>query len=381
MNNKTLDTQPSWHDEVNAIIASYSLDRITEIPADETLSLLKKSPLLRILDETQFTSPGKLADVVAVCRELGKTDASLGWLVGVANSAWSMKANFTLPESACADMDKNSILSMVLGRPGTLRPSPKGEGLILNGEWQYASGYLWSSYFFGLAMLEDGNVHVVAVPSRDLQIVGPWKSTGLIGTQSVMIRANNVQVSKSFTTSYHPIISGSCKRSYSGYFTGVLMNCLVGTVLGATERAIEYVVENAKKPITGSTYASMEQSGPIRYEIGRLSSKFDLLVRAAEYNADTVDSAVHNSVEPLTSRQRVEIRARAAQIMRGCTEITQSLLWIYGSCGLDKSCPLEKIWRDVHVGALHGGFSKLIPEEMACITLLDSDPATISRMF
>ncbi|WFQ79984.1 hypothetical protein PXH59_01975 [Xenorhabdus sp. SF857] len=386
MNNKTLSKQPSWRSEIDTIVEAYSLEEKTEIPSAHTLSILQGSSLLRILDETPPTGPGKLSDVVAVCRELGKIDASLGWLVGVANSGWSMKANFSLPESVCADMDKNALLSMVLGRPGTLKSTPKGEGWVLNGEWKYASGYPWSSYFFGLAMSDDDRVRVVVVPSDKLHIITPWQSIGLIGTQSVTIRAHDVHIPRKHTTDYQPILSGTSLRhrekpSYSGYFTGVLMNCLIGTILGATESAMNYVIENIQQPITGSTYVSMEHSGPVRYELGRLSSAFDLLLRAAEYNANVIDDAAYNGMVLLTNRQRVEIRARATQIMRGCTETIQSLLWLYGSSGLDKGCPLEKFWRDVNVGSRHGGFAKFIPEELAGITLLDGDPASLSRMF
>ncbi|MDE1479720.1 hypothetical protein KKJ01_16165 [Xenorhabdus bovienii] len=386
MNNHMLNGQASWRSEIDAIVAAYSLEENTDIPSAHTMLVLQDKTLLKILDETSPAGPGKLSDVVAVCRELGKVDASLSWLVGVANAGWSMKANFSLPESVCAAMDKNAILSMVLGRPGTLEPAPKDEGWILNGEWKYASGYPWSSYFFGLAMSDDGHVRVVVVPSDDLHIIAPWQSTGLIGTQSVTIRAHDVYVPEVHTVDYQSIISGESfhnhdKPSYSGYFTGVLMNCLVGSMLGATEGAMNYVIENIQRPIAGSMYASMDHSDPVRCELGRLSSAFDLLIRAAEYNASVIDDAVYNGTILLTNRQRVEIRARATQIMRGCTETIQSLLWLYGSSGLEKSCPLEKIWRDINVGARHGGFAKLVPEELAGIVLLGGDPTTLSRMF
>ncbi|MBD8513559.1 hypothetical protein IFO68_12840 [Photobacterium sp. CAU 1568] len=373
-------------DNINALIASYALEDGSELLSRQTIQALQNSPLLRILDESPLNGPGLLGDVVSVCRSLGKIDASLGWLVGVSNSSWSMKANFDLPETVLANMNENSMLSMVLGRPGTLVPDKNGAGWRLNGEWKYASGYPLSSYFFGLAATKEGIVKVVVMPSQALKITSPWHSTGLHGTQSVTIQACDAMIPESFSVNYQPILHGSLNgrfegRSYAGYFTGVLMNCLVGTILGATESALDYVVASLQRPIGGSTYASMRDSGPVRYELGRLKSNLDLLIRAAEYNASIVDYAVDNAATPLSNKDRVEIRARATQVMKGCTEIVQSLLWIYGSSGLDTSCPLEKIWRDVNVGARHGGFSKLIPEEMIGLTLLNADPVSLSRMF
>lgn len=148
---KNNDLLRRWLNPVDILQSSWSekaqQDSLKQGAEDE----LKGSPLLRILDESDLRETGTLREVVAVCRELGKTDASLGWLVGVANSAWSMRANFPLPDEVSADMRENAMLSMVLGRPGKLKPATDGQGWCLNGSWKYASGYPCSSHFFCLA--------------------------------------------------------------------------------------------------------------------------------------------------------------------------------------------------------------------------------------
>lgn len=374
-----------WQESVAALVAAWTMDVPQETPTDEMLAALRTSPVLSILNESDPARIGTLSEVVAVCRELGKTDASLGWLVGVANSAWSMRANFTLPDTACTDMRENAMLAMVLGQPGTLRRAPTGTGWLLDGAWKYASGYPCSSYFFGLAATDEGEVRVVAVPARQLKVIDDWRSTGLIYTQSVTIRAESVAIPEAFSIAYAPVLGGLTQppagtRSYACFFTGVLMNCLPATLLGATENALAYVLAGFNHPIAGSTYRTMSDSGAARYEIGRLYGAFDLLLRAAEYNAAIVDNAVRQE-RVLTVDQRVAIRGRATQIMRGCVEVVQNLLWIYGSSALEKGCLLEKIWRDVNVGARHGGFAKLISEELMGITALKCDPVTLTRMF
>ena len=145
---------------------------------------------------------------------------------------------------------------------------------------------------------------------------------------------------------------------------------------------MEYVVTAVgKSPVAGSTYAIMGDSGAIRAEIGRISGALDLYKRAAEYNADIIDKAAYDPTITLSVHDRVSNRARATLIMRGCVNIIQDLLWIYGSSGLDKGCVLEKIWRDVNVGARHGGFSKLVPEEALGLSVIGRDPKDITLMF
>lgn len=358
------------------------------------IEALGSSELTRILDESRASGAGTLRDVLTVCTALAKTDASLAWIVGVSNSAWSVRSTFgalQLPAEAAG----NWLHAMVLGRPGRLRWDEAARSWRLNGEWHYASGSRYSSLFFGLASVEgsDGrDVRIVAVPARALEVVRDWRATGLRGTQSVAVAAIDVPIGAGNVEDYARILAGrggqaathssSAGPSYAGLFTGVLMNCLIGAVLGAAEAAFEYVLASAKKqPVVGSTYAKMCDSGAIRAELGRLRGALDLYQRAAEYNADLIDEAARDPELVLSARDRVDSRGRVTQVMRGAVSLVQDLLWIYGSSGLERGHPLERIWRDVNVGARHAGFSKLVPEEAAGLAALGSDPRELTKMF
>jgi 3-hydroxy-9,10-secoandrosta-1,3,5(10)-triene-9,17-dione monooxygenase len=381
--------------DVDRIIGLYSEADREEL-SSELLDVLRMSDVVKILDESRAAGPGSLRDVLRVCQKLGKTDASLAWVVGVSNSAWSTRGCFHSLESADPAIERNRILAMVLGRPGSLKKDASSGAYLLNGEWKYASGWKYSSYFFCLAVVEGAavpDIRMVAVPAGKLSLIGDWQATGLRGTQSVTLRAVDVEIPDCNMEDYSRILSGENRAanrsgrsenqaSYSGLFTGVLMNCLMGSMLGATEAALEFVAAAADKfPIVGSTYTSMSASGAIRAELGRLHSALDLYKRAAEYNADVIDKSAIDSSIALTTQDRVDSRGRVTQVMRGCVDIVQDLLWIYGSSGLDKGCVLERIWRDVNVGARHGGFSKFVPEEAVGLAFIGRDPTEVTRMF
>lgn len=390
MNNKLM---PHWNNDIERIIKVYSeADR--EKLSSGVLEVLNTSNIVKILDENQDTGPGSLRDVLQVCTTLGKTDASLAWIVGVSNSGWSVRNSFRSPEFCALTKERNNILAMVLGRPGSLKKDPTSDQYLLNGEWKYASGWSYSNCFFCLAAVEGAatrDIRLVAVPSELLEVNEPWQSTGLRGTQSASVRAINIAIPESNMEDYSRILSGEQrtlyksnngenKATYSGLFTGVLMNCLLGAILGATEAALDFVAAAGAMPIAGSTYTSMSESGALRAELGRLSGKLDLYKRAAEYNADVVDKTAQDPSIPLTTQERVENRGRATLVMRGCVDIVQDLLWVYGSSGLEKGSTLERIWRDVNVGARHGGFSKLVPEEAMGLAILGRNPRDVTQM-
>lgn len=376
------------------------LDRIRSVFSDADreqfgsalIEVLGSSQVSRILDENRPSGAGTLRDVLAVCTALGKTDASLAWIIGVSNSAWSVRSVFRaleLPREA----EHNWLHAMVLGRPGRLRRDEASRCWRLTGEWHYASGSRYSSLFFGLASVEGSegrDVRMVAVPARALEVVKDWRATGLRGTQSVAITATDVRIPDANVEDYARILSGRTARvgasggapSYAGLFTGVLMNCLIGAVLGSTEAAFELVAAAAvKQPIVGSSYQTMRDSGAIRAELGRLRCSLDLYKTAAEHNAGVIDEVARDPERVLSVQDRVDIRGRATQVMRGCVNIVQDLLWIYGSSGLERGHTLERIWRDVNVGARHGGFSKLIAEEAVGLATLGSDPRELTKMF
>lgn len=394
MNDTNCTQHLDFDAEIQLIINSYS-EADQEKFTNKLLDVVKTSKLVRLLDETSGFAPRSLRDVLKVCQSLGKVDASLAWVVGVSNSAWSMRScfhSFTMSNLSL----ENGIFAMVLGRPGSLRMDKTSDEYILSGQWKYASGWRYASLFFCLATIEENNssdIRVVAIPAQLLEISEGWKATGLRGTQSVTVCAKDVKIPWSNTEGYFQILSGrniindkytisEGRPSYSGLFTGVLMNCLLGAMLGATEAALDYVETTAdQRPVAGSTYAFLSDSGAIRAEIGRLRSALDLYQIAAEYNAGVIDSVAHNPSIALAIKDRVDNRCRAAQVMRGCVDIVQDLLWIYGSSGLEKGNPLERIWRDVNIGARHGGFSKLVPEEAVGLVRLGRDPKNLTNMF
>ena len=228
--------------ELKRIIDAYSEADREELTSD-LLEVVKSSNVVKILDENRVEGPGTLRDVLRVCQNLGEIDASLAWIVGVSNSAWSTRSCFHSLGSSLV-MEHNKILAMVLGRPGSLRRDKISGNYFLTGEWKYASGWPYSSFFFCLAAVENTeprDIRMVAVPSEQLELTTNWRATGLRATQSVTVRAHSIEIPDSNMEDYSLILSGENRilskftdkekwASYSGLFTGVLMNCLLGVL-------------------------------------------------------------------------------------------------------------------------------------------------------
>ena len=66
--------------------------------------------------------------------------------------------------------------------------------------------------------------------------------------------------------------------------------------------------------------------------------------------------------------------------MKQCREVADEVLWIMGSSVLTEDNPTASIWKDIHVGALHGGFSKYTPQEAVGLSIFNENPLNLTKM-
>lgn len=337
-----------------------------------------------MLSEWKDEGPRTLHEVYEKCVSIGQFDASLAWIVGVSNSAWSMLGNAS--EQTVQSINY-PIVSMVLGRPGQAFIDDEQNTATIKGEWRYCSGYEQSGGFIGLVkdMSSNGEVYVCLMPSSELEIVDTWDAIGLKDTGSHTVRASSLVVDKNLLIPYSSVLKsqahGDGAVSYKHLFTGVLMNCLTGSIVGATIHMFELAQKQLiSNPIGGSSYTLGSDSGAMRSSIGKIASQLQQIYEFGAGGAKFVDTVAAGDQKEWTTENRALLRSRASSVMKQCRQVADELAWMMGSSVMTEHSPVAKIWKDIHVGALHGGFSKYIPEEAAGLSLLGEDPFTLTKM-
>ncbi|MEV7801192.1 hypothetical protein AB0O14_19080 [Microbacterium foliorum] len=337
-----------------------------------------------MLSECGKESPSTLSDVYQICVSLGKIDASLAWIIGVSNSAWSMLGN--MPKDTVNQINY-PVLSMVLGRPGKVRFNKKDNTAVITGTWKYCSGFEQANGFLGLVKDEsvDGEVYVALMPTKNLKVLEPWNAIGLKGTNSHTIQADKLTVDTNSLIPYSTILNGSIDvsdlPSYRNLFTGVLMNCLTGSIVGATLHLLDLAIEkNCAEPINGSNYTFGKDSGAIRTYIGDLTARMEEIYEFGANSAAFVDKVANGDEEIWTTQNRARLRARASSVMKQCREVADELLWLMGSSVLTEDNPTATLWKDIQIGTLHGGFSRCIPQEALGISVFSEDPFELTKM-
>jgi indole-3-acetate monooxygenase len=149
---------------------------------------------------------GEVAIVQAV-EEVSRHDASAGWNLAIGAETGAIWAY--LPESASKRLLSDNPAGIIAGsaHPGDSRAETVSGGYRVSGRWSFASGCHQADWFIGGAIIHDNgemrlapegspDLRLFLMPKDSYEIIDTWHTTGLRGTGSNDIAANDVFVSE-----------------------------------------------------------------------------------------------------------------------------------------------------------------------------------------
>jgi len=371
-----------WHD-------ADECDRSRRL-SDRDVEALTGAGLLRLMTPRRFggleTDMRTLLDVNI---ELGRGCCSAAWISGVCNAGDFVVSLF--PEPAQREVwgdDPDACAALVLGRPGPLA-EPADGGVLVSGEWAYASGSLHARWISVLVLVDgdDGPaVHFALMPLDQLRVKDTWHFAGLRGTGSNTVVADRLFVPRHRLVPYGPLLAGETDglvdpaHRYRNSLTGLFMVGLIGSLIGAADAACEHVRgQAAGRPVAGSRFADQSQSPMFQLDLARAVSTVDgakLRARRIAGSVDELAAAGRNADLPTRARARMESTA----VTEACRDAIEGLMTAYGSSAFSEANPLQRIWRDIHVGSRHAGFGMGVPQLVYGRALVGMDPREVSPL-
>ena len=124
-------------------------------------------------------------------------------------------------------------------------------------------------------------------------------------------------------------------------------------LLGAAEYMLELTENDAKtKPIITTTYAKRTDSHVHVAEIGKIAAMLDT-ARVLLFNATaTLDAAAEKGAK-LTQIEAAAHKAQCATIVETIHAAVEKIMFLAGSSAFALDKPIQRYWRDVHVGLRH----------------------------
>lgn len=338
---------------------------------DETVKMMKSAGNIRLLQPKSHggleVHPREFAETVMATAAL---DPSAGWINGVVG-VHPYQLAYADPKVAAeiwAD-DVDTWVASPYAPQGVAKPVDGG--YIFNGRWQFSSGTDHCDWIFLGAMLASNEPGAEAVPimppqmlhmilpRKDYEIVeDSWNVLGLRGTGSKDVNVKDAFVPTYRTMDAMKVMDGTAQREagmtetlylmpWSTMFPLGISSATIGIAEGALAAALDYQRERVN-----SSGVAIKDDPYVMYAIGEAAADINAarqeLLANADRIYDIVDSGKEVSFEDRAAGRRTQVRA----VWRAVSAVDE----IFARCGgnaarMDK--PLQRYWRDVHVGQAH----------------------------
>lgn len=231
---------------------SNEIEDARRIP-DDILNMLRTAGVFRMMMPRAWGGPEmNLIQVNEALEELAIGNASVAWCVMIQNDSglYSSLLDANVARQAYPQLDMTTS--------NVVQPKGRAEkvegGYLINGVWPFASGCLHTDWFAGGCHVFEGDsdtpvldpggmpLHRMVLAKREeFTIHDTWHTTGLRGTGSNDIEANNLFVPDAYTFSFN--FKENTPRIGTLYsWPSTFVTKMPGVVLGIARGAIETVV-------------------------------------------------------------------------------------------------------------------------------------------
>lgn len=296
--------------------------------------------------------------------EIAKGDPSMSWVLQIINGTSWIASLTADPLQDVLFADGPTLICGAYNPPGKARAVDGG--FVVTGAWPYTSGSRQADWAQCGILFEGDNVpsapgiSMAYIPMRDLEMKDSWYVTGMQGTGSDTSVAKDVFVPHHMIVTmdkpYGTIVPG--KRHFgaaSDWMSPVpsVRATGIAQLLGAARRMQEICeAESKTKPVVTTTFKARTDSAVVIHELGRVAAQLDSAEALLFACLAELDALALQGVKPsleVSSRQR----AQGAQITTLIHAAVEQIMFISGSSAFALSNPLQRYWRDVHVGLRH----------------------------
>ncbi len=345
---------------------AWEAEKLGQLP-DETVKLMNAAGNIKLLQPKEYDGleahPREFAETVMATAAL---DPAAGWINGVVG-VHPYQLAYADPKVADEiwGSDTDTWVASPYAPQGVARPVDGG--YIFNGRWQFSSGTDHCEWIFLGAMLGDAEgkplmppqmLHMI-LPRADYEIVeDSWNVVGLRGTGSKDVIVKDAFVPSYRTMDAMKVMDGTAQREagmtetlylmpWSTMFPLGISSATIGIAEGALAAALDYQRERVN-----SSGISIKDDPYVMYAIGEAAADINAarqeLLANADRIFDMVDSGREVSFEDRAAGRRTQVRA----VWRAVSAVDE----LFARCGgnaarMDK--PLQRYWRDVHVGQAH----------------------------
>ncbi|MFI5498225.1 acyl-CoA dehydrogenase family protein [Nocardia asteroides] len=341
-------------------------EQLGQLP-DATARLLKDAGPIRLLQPKKYggfeSHPREFAETVMATAAL---DGASGWITGIVGvHPWQLAfADPKVQDEVWSD-DHDTWIASPYAPTGIARPVEGG--YIFNGRWQFSSGTDHCDWIFLGAFLGDAEgkmalpptmLHMI-LPRSDYTIVeDSWNVVGLKGTGSKDIIVKDAFVPDYRVMNGDHVIDGTAQKEYgvtetlykmpwSTMFPLGISSAVVGIAEGALAAHLDY-----QRDRVGAQGTAVKDDPYVLFAIGEAAADINAARQELLTNVDRIYDLVDAGKEISFAERAAVRRTQVRAAWRAVTAVDQIFARSGGNAmRMDK--PLQRFWRDAHVGLAH----------------------------
>jgi alkylation response protein AidB-like acyl-CoA dehydrogenase len=334
--------------------ASDEAERIRHCPP-HVVEALHESRLLDMITPRAYGGLEEgIPTMVRVLEELAIHDASVAWVVGIANGTAIISGTLA-PEEARRLFVPRAVAGGAQAPYGRARR--EDGGWRVSGRWPFASGCTHCTVLVGGCLLEGGDrpvpeYRLAVFPIEDVEIIDTWHVAGLRGTGS-----RDMHVSDVFVPEARMLALGTTRPHVDGPtyrypVLGFLALTIAPIPLGIARRAIDEVVALAESKRSMGIGPTLRDKQTAQHEIGRAEA----ILRSArawmyEVTGEIWEKAVAG--RPITPEDRAMVRAACAHASLEAVRVAEIAYRLAGGSAIYESNALQRCLRDANTATQH----------------------------
>jgi len=355
---------------------------------DRAVKALRETGVMKMLQPAKYgvaeAHPAEFAEAVM---KIAALDGSTGWVAGIVGlHPWEMAmADERVQEEVWGEDDETWIASPYA--PMGVLKAVDG-GYVLNGRWQFSSGTDHCRWIFlgTLVAGEDGKPdfmlgsrHVI-LPRSDYEIVeDSWDVVGLKGTGSKDVVVKDAFIPDYRVIDFADMMDGSQVRragitnpAYLVPFTTVFPLGITSAVLGICEGALAHhlAYQRGRVQITGTR---VKDDPYVLSAIGDAAAEIHASRTALLDNVSRMYDRVARGEEISFPDRAVSRRTQVTAAWRAVRAMDE-IVARSGGNGLRMDHPLQRFWRDGHMGLAHAIHVPGNVLHVSALGLMDIEP-------